>query len=113
MTMFDNKALEEMHGGVPEVTEVDKLIDLLNNCVDPVPFEITTNHGRPQVWFPSKDDPVCDAICHWASYGHQDGLIEIMGLTKNNDTVEGYLSAWEVFARIVDYYTYHKDKFDF
>lgn len=111
--MFTDKYFEEMYGGIPETTEVDKLIDLLNNCVDPIPFEVMTSHGRPQVWFPSKEHSVCDAVCHWASYGHQDGLIEIMGLTKNNDAVEGCLTAWEVFSRIVDYYTCHKDEFDF
>lgn len=111
--MYTDKHFEEMYGGVPEITEVDKLIDLLNNCVDAVPFEVTTNHGRPQVWFPNQKHSICDAVCHWGSYGHQDGLIEIMGLTKNNDAVEGYLSAWEVFARIVDYCTYHKDELDF
>lgn len=43
---------------------------------------------------------ICDAICHSGSYGHEDGLLEIMGLTRNNDSVEGWLTSREVFYRI-------------
>ena len=91
-----------MHGGIPEVTQVDKLTTMLE--ATNIPFEITENYGRPQVWYPNKEHPVCDAICHWGSYGHQTGLIEIMGLTHNDDSVEGYLNADEVFSRIKEHW---------
>lgn len=56
----------------------------------------------------AKKNPVCDAICHWSSYGHQTGLIEIMGLTHNDDSVEGYLNADEVFTRIKEHWEVNK-----
>lgn len=43
---------------------------------------------------------ICDAICHSGSYGHEEGLLEIMGLTRNDDSVEGWLTSEEVFDRI-------------
>ena len=100
--MYSNANFEAMNGGIPETTQVDKLITMLETT--DIPFEVAECHGRPQVWYPSKERPVCDAICHWGSYGHQTGLIEIMGLTRNGDSVEGYLNADEVFARIQEHW---------
>lgn len=40
------------------------------------------------------------AIEGFGSYGVYDDLIEIMGLTENDDDVEGYLTAEDVFERI-------------
>lgn len=100
--MYSNAELEAMHGGIPEITQVDKLITMLE--ATNIPFEVTVLCGRPQVRYPNKEHPVCDAVCHWASYGHQTGLIEIMGLTRNNDSVEGYLNADEVSARIKEHW---------
>ena len=46
----------------------------------------------------------CDAICHDGSYGKEYGLLEIMGnlvdKTKTMDTVEGWLTAEDIFNRI-------------
>ena len=49
------------------------------------------NMGR-QMW---------DAICHWGSYGYEQGLLEIMGsvLTGDEDVI-GYLTAQDVIDRI-------------
>lgn len=51
-----------------------------------------------------------DAICHSGSYGHEDGLIEVMGLPQCQDDVIGHLTAEEVFnmvdgldSEIIDY----------
>lgn len=44
-----------------------------------------------------------DAILHCGSYGHEDGLIEVMGKTVvriDYDEVEGYLTADEILSRI-------------
>ena len=43
-----------------------------------------------------------DAICHWGSYGFEQGLLEIMGkeLTNDDDSVEGYLTAEEIINRL-------------
>lgn len=100
--MYSNAELEAVHGGIPEITHVDKLIAMLETTN--IPFEITENNGRPQVWYPNQAQAVCDAICHWGSYGHEKGLIEIMGLVQGDDTVEGNLTAQEVFNRIQQHY---------
>ena len=44
-----------------------------------------------------------DAICHEGSYGHEIGLIEVMGLgeSKDGDDVIGWLTAEDVL-RLVD-----------
>lgn len=42
-----------------------------------------------------------DAICHSGSYGHEKGLIEVMGLPQCQDDVIGWLTAEEVL-RMVD-----------
>ena len=104
--MYSNAELEAMRGGIPEWTQVDELITMLEKT--DIPFTVTSSHGRPQVWYPDDKHPVCDAICHWGSYGHQTGLIEIMGLTHNDDSVEGYLTADEVFARIKEHWEANK-----
>ncbi len=47
---------------------------------------------------------IWDAICHYGSYGHNDGLLEISGSlvdeTKTGDSVEGYLFASEIIERL-------------
>lgn len=100
--MLSNIELETLYGGIPERTQIDELIDMLKPT--DIPFEVSIQYGRPQVWYPDRAHPVCDGVCHWGSYGHQNGLIEIMGLTHNGDTVEGYLNAEEVFSRIKEHW---------
>ena len=41
-----------------------------------------------------------DAICHSGSYGHENGLIEIMGLPQCEDDVIGYLTAEEILKMV-------------
>lgn len=43
-----------------------------------------------------------DAICHNGSYGHERGLIEVMGLPQCGDDVIGYLTTAEVLAMVDD-----------
>lgn len=40
-----------------------------------------------------------DAICHDGSYGHEYGLIEVMGLFDDDD-VTGYLTAEDILKKI-------------
>lgn len=55
------------------------------------------NGGKVQV-----ADCSWDAICHDGSYGHNEGLLEIMGSIVQNeyDSVEGYLTADEILKRL-------------
>lgn len=40
-----------------------------------------------------------DAVCHYFSYGHEDGLLEVMGLPALcDDDVCGWLTAEEILA---------------
>ena len=43
-----------------------------------------------------------DAICHSGSYGHEQGLLEVMGTiaTEVEDDVEGWLTAEEILQRL-------------
>ena len=41
-----------------------------------------------------------DAICHSGSYGHENGLIEVMGLPQCQDDVIGHLTAEEVLNMV-------------
>ena len=47
------------------------------------------------------EDGDWDAICHSGSYGHEIGLIEVMGLPQCQDDVIGWLTAEEIL-RMVD-----------
>lgn len=86
-----------------ETTEMDKLIKML--AVSDVPHEVRTlasSYGNTkQVAYPSFACRICDAVCHSGSYGHEHGLLEIMGLVEDPvDDVEGYLTAEQVFMRM-------------
>lgn len=77
------------------LTEIKKLADGLME--KGIPFTFKTYLGGYQI--------VCtdwDAVCHTASYGKEDGLLEIYGsiVKVTNDTVEGWLTAEEVLSRL-------------
>lgn len=102
-----DKKYEKEWGGIPENTEMDKLIPML--CKADIPFDMAIHLGRPQIAYPSFDNTVCDVVCHWGSHGHEKGLLDIMGLCENNfDDVEGYLTAEDVFERIYEHWKVNK-----
>lgn len=84
---------------------IKTLADMLfDHCV---PFEVTTDadgNENNQIWYPSKENKVCDVICHKYSYGYEQGLLEIMGLLTEKeseiDSVAGWLTPEDVFERI-------------
>ena len=90
------------------MNEMSKLITLLENAH--VPYEARPNwDGTIQVGYPNFENPICDAICSRGCYGYERGLLEIMGLVNEEevgDSVEGYLTAVEVFQRIFKHYRY-------
>lgn len=103
---MDYKAFEEMSGGIPENTEMDKLINYLK-IFPPVKYtySIVKFCGRPQVIFMDActGERVADCVCHYASYGHERGLIEALGAPLvNGDDVEGWLTAVDIMARICE-----------
>ena len=90
------------------MNEMSKLIALLETAH--VPYE-TRPHwfGSTQIGYPNFENTICDVVCFRGSYGYEQGLLEIMGLVDEEevgDTVEGYLTATEVFQRIFKHYRY-------
>lgn len=82
-----------------DYTEMIKLELLLQEAK--IPYRIDYVLGMPSVrYYGLGKELICDAICHSGSYGHEIGLLEIMGLTRNDDSVEGWLTSEEVFDRI-------------
>ena len=105
MNTIDYKSYETQFGGVPEATEIDKLIKILNDqgvCC-PIDWEVKELYGRPQVIFlnPQSEERIGDAICHFGRYGHERGLIEVMGVPFcDEEDVVGFLTADEVIHQI-------------
>lgn len=79
-----------------DMTEMDKLAAGLD--AKGIPYTRRPLFGGQQI--------ICgewDAICHSGSYGHEQGLIEIMGSIVDSDIpddVEGCLTAKEILSRI-------------
>ena len=103
--------LEERFGGIPEKTEIDKLIDYLKICPPTkYTYSVTECYGRPQVIFMDfqTGERVADCVCHGGSYGHERGLIEAMGAPLVNKeevcwgNVEGWLTAIDILSRICE-----------
>ena len=105
MNAIDYKSYETQFGGVPEETEIDKLIKILNDqgvCC-PIDWKVKELYGRPQVIFlyPQSEERIGDAVCHFGSSGHEKGLIEVMGFPFcDEDDVVGFLTADEVVHQI-------------
>ena len=104
------KVLEKMYGGIPENTEMDKLIDWLKICPpNKYTYSVVEFCGRPQIVFMDAHtgERVADCVCHYWSYGHERGLIEAMGAPLVNkeevgDDVEGWLTAVDILSRICE-----------
>lgn len=105
---MDYKMYETYFGGVPNFTENDKFIEMVQgNPPLTFTFSVVEHMGRPQIVFMDAEtgERVCDAICHYGSYGHEEGLIETMGwplCEAIDDDVEGYLTAEIVYARLMN-----------
>ena len=86
--------------------EIERLVKMLENTN--IPYELTDDvegNSNNQIWYPNHDESVCDVICHKYSYGGNDGYLETMGLSENDDDdVEGWLTAEEVFLKIAKHY---------
>ena len=67
-------------------------------------YEMPNMLERHQIYVPSRSVHEWDAICHWGSYGYEEGLLEIYGILvdsyKDGDSVVGWLTASDVIERI-------------
>lgn len=93
-----------------DLKEIHYLEDLL--CHDNIPFRVEPLFdGLHLIYFSSLNNQICSVICHKYSYGHEEGLLEIKGLVdeeKVGDSVEGYLTAQDVYRRIKEHYYMEK-----
>lgn len=83
-----------------------EMYNLINALIErKANFKVVENWDTPQVIFFDEDGmQIGDAICHSGSYGHEQGLLEIMGLDvtedEYGDTVLGHLTADEVLQHL-------------
>ena len=79
-----------------------------------IPFEIAEHLEGLIVAYPSLENRVSDAVCNNISYGRESDLLEIMGLVDEEktcgDTVEGWLTAEEVFMRWNEHWLHHHNE---
>lgn len=62
-------------------------------------------YDRHEIFYPDKARHISDVVCFHGTYGWEDGLLEQMGLLPDcEDTVQGYLTAEEVFERWKKHY---------
>lgn len=92
-------------------SEIKKLINLLDG--EGIPYELTKEFNGYHIVYPNSEERRCSVICHDYSYGHEAGLLEIMGLLTEEETwydsVVGWLEAEDVFNRIHnDYFKMNK-----
>ena len=67
-----------------------------------IPFELREYYDGYQICYPYKQNCISDVVCHSGTYGHEKGLLEMMGLVDEEevgDSVEGWLTAEQVFER--------------
>ena len=103
--------MKDTYGNEFHPTEMYDLINRL--IVMGVPFKVNEFLDTPQVIFYDwEGHRIGDAVCHTGSYGHEMGLLEIMGLDIDEeevgDEVLGYLNAEEV----VDHYIHWRELHD-
>ena len=85
--------------------EIFRLKEMLKT--ENIPFLFRNLYDGFQVLYPTNENRICSVIEHQGSYGHNQDLLEIMGLLidgETNDDVLGYLTAEDVFNRIYKHY---------
>ena len=89
----------------PAYKEIHKLREMLVSAG--IPHEVKRNADGWHIGYPTLDlngDRVCSIVENMISYGHENDLLEIMGLLtpeeEEEDAVMGWLTAEDVFGRI-------------
>ena len=79
-----------------------------------IPFEIAQCLDGLIVAYPSFKNRVSDAVCNNMSYGRESGMLEMMGLVDEEktggDTVEGWLTAEDVFMIWNEHWLHHHNE---
>lgn len=90
----------------PELDRLQRYLELHNVRYERIDEEPTALHSidRHQIIvFNAEGFRLWDAICHYGSYGYNEGLLEIYGIIVPNDDVEGCLTAREVIKKWEDF----------
>lgn len=84
------------------LTEIKKLADELMEKGIAFIFHPFQDGYQIVVKDPETQKYKWDAVCHIFSYGHDEGLLEIMGeiVENDDDSVEGWLSAEDILKRL-------------
>ena len=84
------------------LTEIKKLADGLMEKGIAFTFHRLYEGYQILVNNPETKEYEWDAVCHDFSYGHDEGLLEIMGEIVENDydAVEGWLTAEDILKRL-------------
>lgn len=96
-----------------DFSQIYRLKSMLEEAKIPFEFVMRPESGGYQIIYPNEKTRDCSVILHAYSYGHECGLLEIMGLLTEEesqyDDVVGFLSAEDVFARIVNDWNIRKE----
>ncbi len=67
---------------------------------DVIRLGLTHYFDRHEIFYPDSDRHISDVVIFYGTYGFEDGLLEQMGLLPPcGDSVQGHLTAKEVFER--------------
>ena len=99
--------MKDYVGNIFKPTEMYKLINMLVKD-GTFKFRIEEIFDTPCVRFlDDSGKEIGDAICHSGSYGHENGLLEIMGLgicvENDGDDVKGWMTADNVIHQLRQY----------
>ena len=75
-------------------------------------FSFEKYHIEYPCSYKNNQDRVCSVIQGWGTYGNEQDLLEIMGLVTDEEvgSIEGYLTAEDVFKRIQKHYERSKEE---
>lgn len=89
-----------------DFSQIYRLKFMLEEAKIPFDFIPRPTYNGYQIIYPNEAKRSCSVILHDCSCGHESGLLEIMGLLTDeefeHDSVRGYLTAEDVFKRILD-----------
>lgn len=93
-----------------EILRLDRML-----CNEGIPHVLQKHTDGWQIIYPKDgEERIMDAIENFGSYGSDKDLLEIMGLLtpeeEQHDRVVGYLTAQNVFERIMEHYRKNYDK---
>ena len=88
-------------------SEMNKLIHLLheNNIPFEVGAEIYHDEAVIQIFSPSAEDCLLDAVSHYYSYGGRRGLIELMGHGEGERITNYDVVGWLTAKEAIGYFT--------